>query len=146
MSVFGEARDKLYSQYIEIVDFLKSQYGEITPWLCRRTIMALVADQVFILRDGDRRITTYGGWFLISPDMAVNMKSTEVQLESATEGSMVWVMDAASTDGRGLRMFQRHLRERYPVSSGFKGIAWLRNKTRLVLSPRQQGVKDEMVS
>jgi len=145
MSVFKETRDKLYSQYIEIVEFLRSQYGEITPWLCKRTIMALVADQVFILRNAAGEITACAGWWLIPPEAVAVMEDGSYQAETATEGNLVWVMDMASTDRHGVRKFQSYLRKRYPVSSGVQGIAWLRNGARLVVSQRQQGVKNEMV-
>lgn len=132
--------------YFEVMDFLDIQYGRITDWLCKRTLLCLHSGQYFIKRDADG-VSTYCGWFLVDNKDIVAIAGLNLAIrtiEDVTQGNTVWVIDAASRDRVGIRECQKLLRARYPQTSGVRGIAWLRENKRLVSSPRQKGAHNEL--
>ena len=131
-----------YRRYIKITEFLDRQYGHLTDWLCRRVLMCMDHGQTYVEEDSRGDVVAYCGWWLIDRadlDMVAGKRGTPVDI---TKGDMLWIMDGACALPGGMARAQRHLRERYPVSSGIRGVACLRNEQRLVVNMRWRGLDD----
>jgi hemolysin-activating ACP:hemolysin acyltransferase len=131
--------------FLEVGRFLCEAYHRNPDeWLLDRIMHCLFSGQYFIQRT-DGKITTYAGWFLIDRDKLDDVINFNHVPDDVRAGNVIWVIDAASTDG-GIRKAQQKLRDTYPRTGRVKGVAWLRNETYPVISLRQQGVCYEMVS
>ena len=108
----------------------------------RRVLMCLHRGQTYTEEDGRGDVVTYCGWWLIDrADLDMVAENRGVPLD-ITKGDMLWIMDGACVSPGGMARAQRHLKERYPLSSGIKGVACLRNEQRLVVNMRWHGVDD----
>ena len=131
-----------YRRYIKITDFLDRQHGHLTDWMCQRVLMCLHHNQVYVEQDSRGDVVVFCGWWVIDQadlDMVAGKRGIPVDI---TKGDMIWIMDGACVSPGGMARAQRHLKERYPVSSGIKGVACLRNDERLVVNMRWHGVDD----
>ena len=131
-----------YRRYIKITEFLDRQHGHLTDWMCRRVLMCLHHNQVYTEEDSRGDVVVFCGWWVIDQadlPMVVGKHGTPLHI---TKGDMLWIMDGACVSPGGMARAQRHLKERYPVSSGIKGVACLRNDERLVVNMRWHGVDD----
>lgn len=131
-----------YRRYIKITDFLDRQHGRLTDWMCQRVLMCLHHNQVYVEQDSRGDVVVFCGWWLIDRadlDMMAGKRGIPVDI---TKGGMIWVMDGACVSPGGMARAQRHLKERYPLSSGIRGVAYLRNDERLVVNMRWRGVDD----
>lgn len=131
-----------YRRYIKITEFLDRQHGHLTDWMCQRVLMCLHHNQVYVEQDNRGDVVAFCGWWVIDHgdlDMVAEKRGIPVDI---TKGDMIWIMDGACSSPGGMARAQRHLKERYPVSSGIKGVACLRNDERLVVNMRWHGVDD----
>ena len=146
ISLFRRDPEAFRELYFAVIQFLLERYGMVRAWECRRLLMCLDAGLYFLERTPAGVICTYVGWWLVPaaevPRLAEQSLTVAETLNmDITAGTTIWVMDGASTTPEGIRHARRHLRARYPVTSGIQGIAWLRHKTRrAIVSPRQKGV------
>ncbi len=126
--------------YMEVGQFLCLMYDRgPSEWFCRRVLDCLRTGQYYTRRDESGKITTFVGWWLIDRDKLAEIINFTHVPGDITSGNMVWVMDAASTDRIGINEFKKALRILYPRTGTVKGVAWLRNELRPVISLRQQG-------
>jgi hemolysin-activating ACP:hemolysin acyltransferase len=104
--------------------------------------MCLHHNQVYVEQDNRGDVVAFCGWWVIDHgdlDMVAEKRGIPVDI---TKGDMIWIMDGACSSPGGMARAQRHLKEQYPVSSGIKGVACLRNGQRLVVNMRWHGVDD----
>lgn len=131
-----------YRRYIKITEFLDRQHGHLTDWMCQRVLMCLHHNQVYVEQDSRGDVVVFCGWWVIDHgdlDMVAEKRGIPADI---TKGDMLWIMDGACASPGGMARAQRYLKERYPVSSGIKGVACLRNDERLVVNMRWHGVDD----
>ena len=126
--------------FLEVGTFLCASY-KCGPgnWLCERIMLSLFSGQYFIKRNKKGKLTTYVGWWVIDRDRLDDVINLQHVPDDITTGNMIWVMDAASNDGIGITEAKKHLRSTYPRTGQVKGVAWLRNDVKPVISLRQQG-------
>lgn len=127
--------------FVEVGELLCKYYGcGPSKWLCDRTLEILFSGQYYIKRNLAGEITTYVGWWLIDRENLDKVTTFQHVPADIRNGNTIWVMDAVSVDGTGIREVQRQLRRIYPRTGEIKGVAWLRESKRAVISMRQRGV------
>jgi hemolysin-activating ACP:hemolysin acyltransferase len=133
-------------EYMEIMRFLMSRYGYLSDWICKRNLMCMAVNQVFVVRNKAGQVVTYVAWWLVDKESLAAVQSKRFVPEDASAGNAIWVIDGASVEIGGIAAARRYLRKLYADRPDIKGISWLRDDRRLVESLRQRGKDYEMVS
>jgi len=106
----------MFDLYMEIFSFLKSHEGVyvVTNKTCFELIDSLANNRFFLKRDEDGKIATFCNYWKIDD---VETARNGGRPENVENGSVLFVIDCASTKGLRLKDFKRYCK-------GMKGAAW----------------------
>lgn len=96
--------------------------------------MSLHHGLYYVEASPDGEIVTYCGWWLIDHADLESVAKQHVTPDDITHGDTLWIMDGACVSPGGMWRAKRHLKQRYPQSSGVSGVACLRDNQQRTVS------------